>query len=84
MNVPHRAIWLSTLLITAAAASGCATRSGSAGLGALGGAVASVGGYEYYAKRQLDRLEDDLKAGRISREEYEVRKDQIQRGSLFH
>jgi hypothetical protein len=48
------------------------------------GALGSGAGYEYSAKRQMDRLEDERKAGRISSEEYQDRKRQIERGSLIY
>jgi hypothetical protein len=32
----------------------------------------------------MDRLEDDFKDGKITREEYESRKQQIERGSLVY
>lgn len=58
------------------------------GCGFLGGAAVGVAGtgaaYEYRAKQQLDRLEADYKAGNISREEYEARKSQIQKGSIIY
>jgi hypothetical protein len=46
--------------------------------GAAAGALATGAGYEYNAKRQMDRLEDDYKNERISRGEYEERKKQIE------
>jgi hypothetical protein len=52
--------------------------------GAATGALATGAGYEYNAKRQRDRLEDDRRSGRISREEYNDRKQQIERGSLIY
>ena len=57
--------------------SGCESKWGTAGLGAAGG------GYEYNAKREMDRIEADYKAGRIDQREYEIRKDQIQRMSVL-
>lgn len=63
--------------------SGCASHWGSAGLGAAGGAVAAGGGYEYVANREMKRIDEDLKAGKITQEEYEIRKDQIQRMSVL-
>jgi hypothetical protein len=51
--------------------------------GAATGAVATGAGYEIQAKRQMDRLDDDFKNRRISREEYEDRKQQIQKGSII-
>jgi hypothetical protein len=52
--------------------------------GAATGALATGAGYEFSAKRQMDRLEDDYKNERISREEYEIRKKQIESGSLIY
>jgi hypothetical protein len=52
--------------------------------GAATGAIAAGAGYEITAKRQMDRLEDDYKNERISREEYENRKKQIEAGSIIY
>jgi hypothetical protein len=52
--------------------------------GAATGALATGAGYEIQAKRQMDRLEDDFKSRRISREEYESRKRQIESGSIMY
>ena len=52
--------------------------------GAATGALAAGAGYEVQAKRQMDRLEDDFKSQRISREEYESRKRQIESGSIIY
>ncbi|MFO0697834.1 MAG: hypothetical protein U0236_01280 [Nitrospira sp.] len=56
---------------------------GSGLLGGVLGAGAAGGGYEYHLKRQKDRVEQDYKAGKIDQKEYEIRKDQIARDSLF-
>jgi hypothetical protein len=54
----------------------------------LGGAVVGAGaagaGYEYQAYRQMQQLEDDYKNKKISREEYEDRKKQIEKGSIIY
>jgi hypothetical protein len=70
------------LLFTAALAqTGCSPQFwGGTALGALG----AGGGYEYNNKRQMDNLEDDYRAGRIGREEYNDRKRQIERGSIIY
>jgi hypothetical protein len=70
------------LLITGALVqAGCSPEFwGGAAVGALG----AGGGYEYNSKRQMDRLEDDYRAGRIGREEYQDRKKQVERGSLIY
>lgn len=62
---------------------GCESSWGSAGLGAAGGAVAAGGGYEYIANREMNRIEQDLKDGKIDQKEYDIRKNQIQRMSLL-
>jgi hypothetical protein len=67
------------LLLVAVSQSGCAFLGGAAT-----GALATSAGYEYNAKRQMDRLDEDRRAGRIGREEYEDRKRQIERGSIIY
>jgi hypothetical protein len=52
--------------------------------GAATGVLATGAGYEINAKRQMDRLEDDYRSERMSRREYERRKDQIERGSILY
>ena len=52
--------------------------------GAATGATVAGAGYEIQAKRQMDRLEEDYRNKRISREEYEDRKQQIQKGSIIY
>jgi hypothetical protein len=52
--------------------------------GAATGVLGTGAGYEINAKRQMDKLDDDRKSGRISREEYEDRKQQIERGSIIY
>ena len=60
---------------------GCDSRFlGGAGIGAAGAGAA----YEYQNKEQLERLEDDLNAGRITRDEYVRRKEEIESGSLIY
>jgi hypothetical protein len=67
------------LAVASLAQWGCAFLGGAA-VGATGAGAA----YEINNKRQMDRLEDDYRAGRISREEYEDRKRQIQKGSIIY
>jgi hypothetical protein len=52
--------------------------------GAATGALATGAGYEINANRQMDRLEDDYRRERISRREYERRKEQLERGSIIY
>jgi hypothetical protein len=59
--------------------SGCAFLGGAA-LGALG----TSAGYEINAKSKMDQLEDDYRAERISRKEYEARKSQLEKGSIVY
>jgi hypothetical protein len=58
---------------------GCAFLGGAA-VGALG----TSAGYEINAKSKMDQLENDYKAERISRKEYEARKSQIEKGSIIY
>jgi hypothetical protein len=48
------------------------------------GALGTGAGYEINSRRQMDRLEDDRRSGRISSEEYRDRKQQIERGSIIY
>lgn len=61
------------------------TQSGCAFLGgAAVGTLATGAGYEINAHNQLDKLEADYRNERISRREYEARKEQIQKGSIIY
>ena len=62
-------------MLTLAILQGCAV---GVGAGAAGAA------YEYQNKEQLEKLEADLDAGRITREEYLQRKEQIEEGSVIY
>lgn len=70
-------------LFMALVVSGCSSKAGSAGLGAIGGAAAGAGGYEYHLKRQKDKIEEDFKAGNIDQKERDIRLDQVRRDSLL-
>lgn len=63
--------------------SGCESRTGTALLGGATGAAAGAGGFEYHLNRQRNRVQSDYEAGRIDRNEYEIRIDQINRDSLI-
>ncbi len=52
--------------------------------GAAVGALGTSAGYEINAHSQMSKLEDDYKAERISRKEYESRKSQIEKGSILY
>ena len=72
---------LASVLCATLLLSGCGSDAGSAFLGGAAGAAASAGGYELHLKRQRERVKEDFDAGRIDREEYEIRLDQIDRDS---
>ena len=57
-------------------------KGGAAGAGA--GIVGTGAGYELRARQQRNALEEDYRAGRISQHDYEVRRDQIGKGSIFY
>ena len=51
--------------------------------GCAAGAAAGAGGFEYHLNQQMKKVEEDYEKGRIDRDEYEIRKDQIKRDSLI-
>ncbi|MBN1869847.1 MAG: hypothetical protein JW847_04645 [Candidatus Omnitrophica bacterium] len=68
------------VLLLATTLMGCSGQFwGGTGAGALGAGA----GYEYNAERQMNKIDEDLKSGKITQQEYDIRKDQIQRGSLL-
>jgi hypothetical protein len=67
------------LLLGSLAMGGCEFAAGAAT-----GALATGAGYEINSKRQMDRLEDDYRRERISRREYERRREQIEKGSIIY
>jgi hypothetical protein len=71
--------YLLLMLLATVTQQGCAFLGGAA-LGTL----ATGAGYEIQAKRQMDRLDEDFRNDRISRREYEDRKQQIERGSIIY
>lgn len=75
-----RMLMVLLVLMLAGSLAGCSGAFwGGAGAGALGAGA----GYEYQANRAMAALDEDLKSGKITQEEYEIRKDQIQKGSLL-
>lgn len=63
---------------------GAAACSGAFWTGAGGGTVATGAGYEINANRQIARLNKDLAAGKITKAEYDIRKDQTKRMSIAY
>jgi hypothetical protein len=78
-EVEMKALMLALVMLVGLSQSGCAFLGGAA-LGTVGTGAA----YEYNAHQQLERLEADYRAERISRAEYEARKKQIEAGSLVY
>jgi hypothetical protein len=72
-------LMLGLVLMVALGQSGCAFLGGAA-VGALG----TSAGYEINARSKMNQLEDDYKAERISRKEYEARKSQLEKGSIIY
>jgi hypothetical protein len=52
--------------------------------GLAGGAAGTATGYELKARQQIKALDDDLANKRIDQKEYDIRKSQIERGSLVY
>ncbi len=69
-----------SVLLLSITVMGC---SGAFWSGAGVGAVGAGAGYEIQAERQMKVLNEDLKNGKITQHEYDIRKDQIQKGSLL-
>lgn len=51
--------------------------------GTATGVGVTGGGYEINAKKEMNRIDDEYKSGKITKEEYEIRKDQIRRMAVF-
>ncbi|ACM18670.1 lipoprotein, putative [Geotalea daltonii FRC-32] len=62
---------------------GCGTTGGTASVGALGGAAAGGGVYEYRLHKAKQRIESEHKAGKMDDKEYNARKDEIERLQLL-
>jgi hypothetical protein len=69
------------LLLAAFGQLGC---SGQFWGGAATGALATGAGYEINASRQMHKLDEDYKDGKIDRTEYESRKRQLEKGSIIY
>ena len=72
-------LMLALVLMVGVGQSGCMFLGGAA-VGALG----TSAGYEINAHSKMNQLEDDYKAERISRREYEARKSQLEKGSIIY
>lgn len=71
---------LLVVLLLTATQTGCSGAFwGGTGAGVLGAGA----GYEIQAERQMRQLDDDLESGEIDKREYNIRKDQIEKGSLI-
>lgn len=71
---------LAGITLAAMAAVGCSSKAGNVAVGA--GAAGAA--YEYSNKRSADKLEQDVKEGKISREEYDRRRKDIEDKSLVY
>lgn len=75
------------LFLLASAAAGTWSMTACSGKQVAGGVIggAAVGGaYEYQNKEALDELERDREAGRISEDEYQRRRAEIEERSLLY
>ena len=78
-DIGMKRYYLGLLLLIGLSQAGCAFLGGAAV-----GNLATGAGYEINNKQQLDRLEEDYRNERISRREYEARKNQIEKGSIIY
>ena len=74
-----KTLMLVLVLMIGLGQSGCAFLGGAAV-----GSLATGAGYEINARSKMNQLEEDYKAERISRKEYESRKAQIEKGSILY
>jgi len=74
----------SSVLLASFAIAACTPFGGGLATGAAVGALGTGAAYEYSNKRQMDRLEEDFRSGRIDRREYQSRKAQIEKGSVIY
>lgn len=65
-------------VMLAVAAAGCSSKAGNVAVGA--GAAGAA--YEYQNKQAMDELDRERQAGKISQEEYDRRKREIEKRSL--
>lgn len=68
------------LAFAVVAIGGCSSKAGNVALGA----GAAGGAYEYSNKRAMDDLKREREEGKISQEEYERRKAEIENRSLVY
>ena len=71
-------LFIGVLLILGVA--GCSSKAGNIGLGA--GAAGAA--YEYSNKRALEQLDKDLRDGKITKEEYDRRRKEIESRSIIY
>jgi len=48
------------------------------------GSGATAAGYDYYSTRRMNQLEEDYRAERIGRRDYEMRKGQLEMGYIVY
>ena len=75
----HKATLLMAL-IGAGVVAGCSSKAGNVAVGA--GAAGAA--YEYSNKRTMDKLDQDAKEGKISREEYDRRRKEVEEKSVVY
>ena len=51
--------------------------------GTAGGLLGAGAGYEYNANKEMKQIDDQLSSGEITQEEYDIRKDQIEKMSVL-
>ncbi len=71
---------VTVMLALTLGAVGCASKAGNVALGA----GAAGGAYEYSNKTQIDKLDKDLKEGKISQDEYNRRRQEIEKRSVVY
>jgi hypothetical protein len=76
---------LAALAVLSVMAAGCTSEFwGGSAAGAGAGVVGTGAAYEIRAKNQMDELNRRHQAGEINDQEYAIRKDQIEKGSVVY
>jgi hypothetical protein len=73
-------LFLVTLPLITVAAVGCSSKAGNVAVGA--GAAGAA--YEYSNKKQIEQLDKDYKEGKITKDEYDRRRKEIENRSLVY
>lgn len=79
MRMHDQIFTVAAILLVAALTAGCSSKAGNVAIGA--GAAGAA--YEYQNKQAMEGLDRERQAGKISQEEYDRRKREIEKRSVI-